>query len=156
VTPPITTSPGLPVTLVGRRNGAEAYVGAVLGGGEPRHPELVTAVQRAAVLLAETYDLPVMIRWNSDGLGGGAWLVTHDGPDAVGRNSEVGVGAAWTTAEAHARSAELFADHPEHIAQPGLQVWASIRHVIHPVENVHRAVTVCRRQCPPGTVEVTR
>jgi hypothetical protein len=70
---------------------------AIVGGGySGRSDELDATVQRAAEMLRDAYGLPVVIRFNSDRLSGGAWLKTHE-VDGIGRNSEIGLCASENT-----------------------------------------------------------
>lgn len=59
-----------------KRHGGTAVHGFIVGGGyEGRTKELDQIVQREAELLKATYNRDVQIRFNSDRLSGGAWLV---------------------------------------------------------------------------------
>ena len=78
----VTRSPGLPT----------GYMGLVAGGGVTGATwELDSTVRAAAEALGMAYPgRDVTIRFNSNRLSGGAWIVTHP-VDGYGRNAEVGV-----------------------------------------------------------------
>lgn len=80
----IDRSPGIPIGVSGLRAG---------GGSHGATDALDSIVQRAAEALSDIYSYaPVMIRFNSDRMSGGAWLKTAD-PDYIGGNAEVGITA---------------------------------------------------------------
>jgi hypothetical protein len=88
----IERSPGIPAVA-----GGVCY-GLAGGGYQGLTAELDAVVQQAAERLQAAYGMDVVIRFNSDRASGGAWLRTHD-HDAIGANSEIGIGAFLVTEE---------------------------------------------------------
>lgn len=83
----IERSPGVPVSV--------GVIGAMVGRGTGL-PTLDPVVANAANLLHERFEMPVTIRFNSDGESGGAWLKTHE-RDRIGANAEIGISAEIIT-----------------------------------------------------------
>ena len=114
----VTRSAGLPVGL-----------GFVVGGGYTgASDDLDQTVAQAADMLAEGYGMDVTVRFNSDRLSGGAWLVTHEGPDQLGANAEIGLCASLTTEHTEQRRRVAYERWGEQFEpQPlGVRVFAHI------------------------------
>ena len=89
--PTITRSPGV---LTG--------YGYIVGGGmEGCTKALDDCVKQAAELLREHYGLDVTIRFNSNRMSGGAWVVDSK-VDSIGSNSSIGLGAGLFNSELQA------------------------------------------------------
>lgn len=83
--------------LIERSAGIVCRVGVipfVVGGGyEGKTEALDTAVQAGAVALQEMFDHPVVTRFNSDRMSGGAFLRTNDDINSFAGNAEIQIGA---------------------------------------------------------------
>lgn len=65
--------------------------GVIVGGGLPAKQSLSEAVDHAAEVLKSTFGVSVVIRYNSNGLSGGAYVITQPGNTEVGSNSSIGI-----------------------------------------------------------------
>lgn len=65
--------------------------GVIFGGGLPSNQSLSEAVDHAAELLKSTFGVSVVIRYNSNGLSGGAYVITQPGNTEFGSNSSIGI-----------------------------------------------------------------
>ena len=65
------------------------------GGYSGLTDDLDSVVQAAAEALREAYGMDIQIRFNSCRESGGAWLVTDPGPDAIGKNNQIGICARF-------------------------------------------------------------
>jgi hypothetical protein len=82
--------------LISRSPGVTTGLGFTVGGGfRGLTEELDAEVQRAADLIVAEFGIPVTIRFNSDRLYGGAWLMT-DRNDRIGVNASVGLNVGLT------------------------------------------------------------
>ena len=108
-----------------RSPGVSAVNGWLCGNGVyGATKELDEVVEECARALADSYpSFDVTIRFNSDRKSGGAWLVTDLGPDAVGLNAEIGIGAFVVTQEDCDRARELGIEPKRN---PGIHITAHI------------------------------
>lgn len=99
----ITRSPGVVVSS-----------GYIVGGGLKGYTkELDDIVQKEAEVLRSHYGVDVTIRFNSDRLSGGAWLVDSV-KDTIGSNSSIGLGAKLVNSKLASMSLDDLLDLPHH------------------------------------------
>lgn len=99
----ITRSPGIVVSS-----------GYIVGGGQRGYTqELDDIVQKEAEELRNHYGVDVTIRFNSDRLSGGAWLVDSS-KDTIGSNSSIGLGAKLVNSKLASMSLDELLDLPHH------------------------------------------
>lgn len=84
---------------ISRSPGIAVHNYIVGGGWRGCSNELDTVVMREAEFLRDHYHINVTIRFNSNRLSGGAWLIDSK-KDGIGSNSSIGLGASLVTATA--------------------------------------------------------
>ena len=78
---------------ISRSPGIAVHNYIVGGGWRGCSNELDTVVMREAEFLRDYYHINVTIRFNSNRLSGGAWLIDSK-KDGIGSNSSIGLGAS--------------------------------------------------------------
>ena len=78
---------------ISRSPGIAVHNYIVGGGWRGSSNELDTVVMQEAEFLRDHYHINVTIRFNSNRLSGGAWLIDSN-KDGIGSNSSIGLGAS--------------------------------------------------------------
>ena len=125
---------------ISRSPGIAVHNYIVGGGWRGCSNELDTVVMRDAEFLRDHYHINVTIRFNSNRLSGGAWLIDSK-KDGIGSNSSIGLGASLVNSRLRAILLE------EKMKMSSEEFRRLCRETDSMMFSTHR----CRRPCSPHT-----